>query len=72
MNFEQTLTEVREALRAEGRIAYRMLKRRFELDDEDIEDLKAELIDAKQLAEDEQNKVLVWLGREVQDDVTEF
>jgi hypothetical protein len=32
------------------------------LDDEDLEDLKADLIDAKQLARDEGGKVLVWAG----------
>ncbi len=43
-------------------MAYRVLKRRFELDDEDIEDLKADLIDAKELAIDKDGKVLVWTG----------
>src|SRR5262249_19873607 len=38
------------------------LKRRFDLSEEDLEDLKAELIDAKQLAVDERGKVLVWAG----------
>ena len=43
-------------------MAYRALKRRFELDDEYLEDLKAELIDAKRVAVDEDDKVLVWVG----------
>ena len=47
MTFEETLIQVRELLEREGRIAYRILKRRFELDDNDLEDLKADLIDAK-------------------------
>lgn len=62
MSFDSLLTSVRSALAAEGRIAYRILKRRFELSDDDIEDIKADLIDAKQLARDENGRVLVWLG----------
>jgi class 3 adenylate cyclase len=43
-------------------VAYRALKRRFTLDDEYLEDLKADLIDAKRVAVDEDGKVLVWTG----------
>ena len=61
-SFDDILEEVRAFAAQEGRVAYRTLKRRFELDDEDIEDIKAELIDAKQIARDEGGRVLVWLG----------
>jgi hypothetical protein len=60
MTLEETLAQVREVLGREGRVAYRMLKRRFALDD-DLEDLKADLIDAKHLARGA-GKVLVWAG----------
>jgi hypothetical protein len=43
MTFEEILTQVRKLLEREGRVAYRILKRRFELDDDDLEDLKADL-----------------------------
>jgi class 3 adenylate cyclase len=49
-------------LRQRGRVAYRTLKRQFQLDDEAIEDLKIELIDAQHVARDEQGNILVWLG----------
>src|SRR5713226_470473 len=62
MTFDEVLEQVRELLQSKGRVAYRALKRRFELDDEYLEDLKAELIDAEQVARDEDGKVLVWLG----------
>jgi hypothetical protein len=62
MTFEEILIQVRELLERERRIAYRILKRRFELDDNDLEDLKADLIDAQRLAVDEDGKVLVWIG----------
>jgi class 3 adenylate cyclase len=60
MTFEEILAQVREVLEREGRVAYRILKRRFTLTDDDLEDLKADLIDAKRVATDEDGKVLVW------------
>ena len=62
MDFDAVLIEVQEQLAREKRIAYRMLKRQFKLDDEDIEDLKADLVKAKRIAVDEEGKVLVWAG----------
>lgn len=62
MTFEEALIQVRELLEREGRVAYRILKRRFTLTDDDLEDIKADLIDAKRLATDEDGKVLVWVG----------
>ena len=62
MTFDEVLAQVRELLQREGRAAYRILKRRFELSDDDLEDLKADLIDAKRVAVDEEGKVLVWVG----------
>src|SRR4029450_3677200 len=46
----------------DGRVSYRALKRRFDLDEEYLEDLKAEIIQAKKLAVDEDGAVLVWAG----------
>jgi class 3 adenylate cyclase/predicted ATPase len=40
-----------------------MLRREFDLDDETLEDLKAELIEVDKLAIDEDGKVLVWAGK---------
>src|SRR5262245_55578531 len=62
MTFDEVLEQVRELLQNKRRVAYRALKRRFEFDDEYLEDLKAELIDAEQVAYDEDGKVLVWSG----------
>jgi len=53
MTFDEILAQVGELLQREGRVSYRVLKRRFNLDDEYLEDLKAELIQAKRLAIDE-------------------
>src|SRR3989454_318775 len=49
-------------LRPRGGVAYRTLKRQFQLDDEALEDLKIELIASQRLATDEQGTVLVWTG----------
>src|SRR5712691_383808 len=62
MTFDGTLAQVRDLLQREGRVSYRALKRRFGLDDDYLEDLKDELIKAKQLARDEDGAVLVWTG----------
>jgi len=62
MTFDEILTQVLELLPREGRVSYRALKRRFALEDEYLEDLKAEIIKAKKLAFDEGGEVLVWTG----------
>src|SRR2546428_111566 len=62
MTFDEVLDQVRELLQSKGRVTYRALKRRFELDDDYLEDLRAELIKAERLAIDEDGEVLVWVG----------
>jgi hypothetical protein len=62
MTFDEILTQILELLQRDGRVSYRALKRRFELDEDYLEDLKAEIIQAKKLAVDEDGAVLVWTG----------
>ncbi|MGH8070661.1 MAG: hypothetical protein ACRERE_36560 [Candidatus Entotheonellia bacterium] len=62
MTFYEMLEQVVALLQRHGRVTYRALKRQFEFDDDYFDDLKAELIDARQLAVDEQGRVLVWTG----------
>src|SRR5262245_25809309 len=62
MDYDAVLAQVLDLLQREQRIAYRILKRRLQLDDETLEDLKADLIYAKKLAVDEEGQVLVWTG----------
>jgi class 3 adenylate cyclase len=62
MKFSEVVAQTLTWLQREGRVSYRALKREFELDDEFLEDLKAEIIEAKRLAIDENGKVLVWVG----------
>ncbi len=62
MTFDEVLTQVIELLQRQGRVSYGALKRRFTLDDDYLQDLKDELIDAQQVACDQDGKVLVWTG----------
>ena len=60
MTFEEILDHVVAMLQRRGRMTYRMLKVQFQLDDEQLEALKEELIYGQQLAVDEDGRVLVW------------
>ena len=62
MTFEEILAQVFELLQREKRVSYRALKLRFDINDDYIEGIKDELIYAKKLAVDEENRVLVWTG----------
>ena len=57
-DYDQLIYEIETLLRTDRRIAYWVLKRKIRLDDEDIEDIKAALIDAKHIAVDEDAAVL--------------
>jgi predicted ATPase/class 3 adenylate cyclase len=62
MDFYAVFAQVSELLQREGRVSYRALKVQFSLDDDQLEALKDELIEAKRLAVDERGRVLVWVG----------
>ena len=62
MTFDEMLAQLLELLQREKRVSYRALKVRFQLDDDLLEAVKDELIYAKKLAVDEENRVLVWIG----------
>ncbi|HEY7490091.1 MAG TPA: adenylate/guanylate cyclase domain-containing protein [Candidatus Tectomicrobia bacterium] len=62
MEFAEVLEQTIALLQRQGRVSYGALKRRFQLDDTYLEDLKVELIEAQQLAYDENGRILVWAG----------
>src|SRR5882762_10125006 len=64
MDYDELVAKVIELLQREKRIPYRVLKRRFDLDDDYIEDLKIDLTEAKRLAIDEHDRILVWVGEQ--------
>jgi len=62
MKFYEVVEQVRALLQRQERASYRALKQEFNLDDEYLEDLKTELIEAQRIAVDEGGTVLVWTG----------
>src|SRR5262245_42913329 len=62
MSFEEIVDQALAMLQRRGRVAYRTLRRQFQLDEDALEDLKLELIKAQRLAVDEDGDVLVWTG----------
>jgi class 3 adenylate cyclase len=62
MTFDEILDQIITLLKRLGRVSYPALKIRFSLDDEYLEALKVEIIEAQQLATDENGRVLVWTG----------
>src|SRR5499426_3198608 len=62
MTFEEILDQAIALLERRGRVTYRTLKRQFNLDEDALEDLKAEIIKGQRLAADEDGEVLVWTG----------
>ena len=63
MEYDAILAQVLALLQQEQRLSYRVLKRRFQLDEDLLEDLKEDLIYAKKLAADEDGRVLVWTAK---------
>jgi class 3 adenylate cyclase/tetratricopeptide (TPR) repeat protein len=62
MTFEEILNQAMALLQRQGRVSYRALKRQFDLDEAYVEDIKLELIEAHQVAVDQDNTMLVWIG----------
>src|SRR5256886_16891114 len=61
MTFDDVLTQVLELLKRQGRVSYSALKRRFDLDDDYLNDLKDELLYVHPVQDDE-GRGLVWTG----------
>ena len=67
MTFDEILAQVLDLLQRERRLSYRAIKVRFGLDDDHLEALKDEIIEAKQLAVNEKGRVLVGRVTQSQD-----
>ena len=61
MTFDDILDQVIALLKRQGRVSYGALKRRFDLDDAYLEDLKGEILFAYPVI-DEDGRGLVWTG----------
>jgi hypothetical protein len=60
--FDAILAQVLDLLQRQRRVWYRALRQRFDLDEDSLEDLKAEIIKAQRRAVAEGGEVLVWTG----------
>src|SRR5712691_268741 len=61
MTFDDILTQVITLLKRQGRVSYRALKMRFNLDDEYLDVLKEELLYVHPVRDDE-GRGLIWTG----------
>jgi hypothetical protein len=62
MTFEEILDQAIAMLQRRGRVTYRLLKRQFQLDDDTLDDLLAELRYAHREAISEDEQGMVWTG----------
>ena len=65
MDFYEVLDEVLDLLRRRGRVTHRALKVQFQLDDEQMEALKEELLYAHAASVEIDDRGLIWLGETV-------
>src|SRR4029434_4192775 len=64
MTFDDILAQVLELLKRQGRVSYSALKRRFDLDDDYLNDLKDEILFTSPQMVDEGGRGLVWVGEQ--------
>jgi hypothetical protein len=62
MTCDGFLIQILALYQRQGRMSYRTVERRFAHNDSYLKDMKAELIDAQQVASEEGGKVLAWTG----------
>ncbi|MFQ5875167.1 MAG: hypothetical protein ACE5JL_15405 [Dehalococcoidia bacterium] len=62
MTFDEILAQVIDLLKRQGRVSYRALKLRFDLDDEYLDTLKEEILFAYPQVVDEGSRGFVWTG----------
>src|SRR5439155_17951281 len=62
MTFDDILKQVIDLLKRQGRVSYGALKRRFDLDDDYLKDLKDEILFTSPQLVDEGGRGLVWVG----------
>jgi class 3 adenylate cyclase len=71
MDFFAVVDRVIELLRSRGRVSYQALRIQFNLDDEALKALKAELIEVHQMAVDQVGTMLRWTGDEGYSDLVD-
>jgi hypothetical protein len=64
MDLYAIIDQIAALLQQRGRLAYRALQLQFQLDEEQLAAVKAELIDTQEVAVEKDGKMLVWQGAE--------
>jgi class 3 adenylate cyclase len=64
MTFDEILAQIIDLLKRQGRVSYSALKRRFDLDDDYLNDLKDEILFTSPQIVDEGGRGLVWVGEQ--------
>lgn len=67
MKFSEIIKQTSELLRQRGRLSYRTLRMEFDLEEEQLDVLKEQLLDIEALAVDQDGKMLVWVGNSEED-----
>jgi class 3 adenylate cyclase/tetratricopeptide (TPR) repeat protein len=62
MTFDEILAQIIDLLKRQGRVSYSALKRRFDIDDDYLNDLKDEILFTSPQIVDEGGRGLVWVG----------
>src|SRR5215471_11710013 len=62
VTFDEILAQIIDLLKRQGRVSYSALKRRFDLDDDYLNDLKDEILFTSPQIVDEGGRGLVWVG----------
>jgi len=64
MTFDDILAQIIDLLKRQGQVSYSALKRRFDLDDDYLNDLKDEILFTSPQIVDEGGRGLVWVGEQ--------
>jgi hypothetical protein len=72
MDFYELVDQVVKLLRQRKRLTYRSLKRQFDLDDEALTDLKAEILYSQPQVVDDEGAGLIWTGDAEDNTVSAF
>src|SRR5215831_3471434 len=62
MTFDEILAQVITLLQRQGRVSYRAIKRRFDIDDDYIEDLKDEILYVHESEIEADERGFTWTG----------
>ena len=62
MNFDEMLEQVLALVQRQGRVSYRAIKRRFDVDDDYLADLREEILFTHPHIREEEGRGLVWIA----------